>query len=77
MFQRRVKTNHKPGKGPLLIHCDGGVARTGTYIAIENALCQVAKESVVDIAGTVYKMRRQRMRMIQGQVRCHHVSCVG
>ncbi len=68
MFQRRVKSSHKPGKGPVLVHCDGGVSRTGTYIAIDNALDQAARESVVDIAGTVCQLRRQRMKMVQGRV---------
>ena len=68
MFQRRVKSHHKPTKGPILVHCDGGVGKTGMYIAIDNALAQAARDSVVDIAGVVCQMRRQRMKMVQGRV---------
>ena len=68
-FLRRVKSQHKPTKGPVLIHCDGGVGRTGSFIAIDIALAQAAKESVIDIAGIVFQMRKQRMKMVQSQVK--------
>ena len=70
MFMRRVKSQHKPTKGPILIHCDGGVGRTGTFIAIDIALSQAAQESVVDVANIVCQMRNQRMKMVQAQVFC-------
>ncbi len=56
MFLRRVKSHHKPTKGPMLIHCDGGVGRTGSFIAIDIALSQASNESVIDTAGIVYRM---------------------
>ncbi len=68
MFQRRIKSQHKPTKGPILIHCDGGVGRTGAFIAIDIALAQAARESLIDVAGIVFEMRKQRMKMVQSQV---------
>ena len=50
--------------------CSAGVGRTGTFICIDNVLEQVKKEKVVDIAGTVNKMRHQRMKMVQTSVSC-------
>jgi len=48
------------------------VGRTGTLIAIDIALEQAAKEGAVDIPAVVYKIRRQRMKMVQTVVSKHN-----
>ena len=45
------------------------MGRTGTFIAIDTALEQAAKEGMVDIAGIVCRLRDQRMKMVQTAVR--------
>ncbi len=67
-FHRRVQSLYQPSKGPILIHCSAGVGRTGTYIAIDNVLSQIAAEGLVDISGAIVKARNQRMKMVQTQV---------
>eukprot|EP00731_Ephydatia_muelleri_P019059 Em0011g1099a len=67
-FHRKVKSQHDGSKGPILVHCSAGVGRTGTLIAIDTVLEQIEKEGLVDIAGTIRKMRRQRMKMVQTPV---------
>ncbi len=67
-FHRRVQSQHKPSKGPLLVHCSAGVGRTGTYIALDNILDQIAAENVVSVSSTIVKARKQRMKMVQTQV---------
>ena len=51
----------------FFIH-SAGVGRTGTYIAIDNVLEQIEKEQVVDIPGTITKIRKKRMKMVQTHV---------
>ena len=41
------------------------MGRTGTLITIDSVLEQVEKDGMVDIAGTVNKIRQQRMNMVQ------------
>ena len=53
--------------GVILTH-SAGVGRTGTLIAIDTVLEQIEKEGLVDIAGTIRKMRRQRVKMVQTPV---------
>ena len=48
--------------------CSAGVGRTGTLICIDNVLEQIKKENKVDIAGTINKLRHQRMKMVQTPV---------
>ncbi|XP_064386154.1 uncharacterized protein LOC135334773 isoform X2 [Halichondria panicea] len=66
-FHRRVQSQHKPSKGPILIHCSAGVGRTGTYIAIDNVLDQISVDGLIDISGTIVKSRNQRMKLVQTQ----------
>ena len=44
------------------------MGRTGTFICIDGILEQIKKESVVDIAGTITRIRHQRMKMVQTPV---------
>ena len=53
----------------ILRTCSAGVGRTGTFICIDIVLEQVKKENKVDIAGTINKLRHQRMKMVQTPVR--------
>jgi len=52
-----------------------GVGRTGTLIAIDIALEQAAKEGILDIPAVVYKIRRQRMKMVQTVVSKYNSCC--
>ena len=48
--------------------CDvssAGVGRTGTFLALDYLIEQAATEGIVDIYGTVDRMRTERVNMIQ------------
>jgi protein tyrosine phosphatase len=51
------------------LYNSAGVGRTGTFIALDILLQQMAHEKVVDIYGCVQKLRQQRMLMVQTKVR--------
>ena len=54
--------------------CSAGVGRTGTFICIDIVLEQIKKENVVDIIGTIRKLRKQRMRMVQSVVSSYTIK---
>ena len=72
-LHQRVMSEWQNVGGPVLVHCSAGVGRTGTFIAMDIALEQANSKRKVDIAGIVNRLRQQRMRMIQTDVRkgCH------
>uniref|UniRef100_A0A8W8NNF7 Receptor-type tyrosine-protein phosphatase kappa n=1 Tax=Magallana gigas TaxID=29159 RepID=A0A8W8NNF7_MAGGI len=51
--------------GPILVHCSAGIGRTGTYIAIDALFKEGQKNSKINIAEYVKKMRENRMNMVQ------------
>ncbi|KAK3738405.1 hypothetical protein RRG08_037042 [Elysia crispata] len=54
-----------PGAGPLLVHCSAGVGRTGTFIALCILLQEAEATGKMDFRSTLWKLRQQRMSMIQ------------
>nr|XP_020139947.1 receptor-type tyrosine-protein phosphatase V-like isoform X2 [Microcebus murinus] len=53
------------GAGPVLVHCSGGVGRTGTFVALSRLLRQLEEEQTVDVFHAVYALRLHRPLMIQ------------
>lgn len=65
-FMKNVKNEiGSTRSGPLIIHCSAGVGRTGTYIAIETLLQQLENENQIDVFGVVYRLRMNRVFMVQ------------
>lgn len=51
--------------GPTIVHCSAGVGRSGTFIAIADAVHRVNSHRPIDVLGTVLQMRKERTGMIQ------------
>jgi len=57
MFMRRVKASNPPDAGSVIVHCSGGVGRTGVFIVIDAMLERIEHEMTVDIYGHVTCLR--------------------
>ncbi|XP_048481180.1 tyrosine-protein phosphatase 10D [Plutella xylostella] len=55
-----------PAPAPVVVHCSAGVGRSGTFIALDRALQQLAaRHDALDVFGIVHQMRRERVWMVQ------------
>ena len=67
-FIRRINEAYSLEKGPILVHCSAGVGRTGTLVALDSLLQQLADEGQVSIFNTVCDLRHQRNFLVQSLV---------
>lgn len=49
--------------------CSAGVGRTGTLIALDVLLQTIDDNKEIDVFGCVSNLRKQRMKMVQTEVR--------
>lgn len=66
---RRLRSK---SSGPVLVHCSAGIGRTGTFIAIDMLLDNLAKHTTgtIDIFDLVQRLRKQRPGSVQTPVSC-------
>lgn len=60
-----AKAHAPSSKAPLLLHCSAGVGRTGTIVLLEAALAMARAEKRVDVMGLLYKLRQQRVNLVE------------
>lgn len=64
-FRRKVHKSYRGLSAPLLVHCNDGIGRTGTFILLDmtlNRICKGVKE--VDMEAAVEHLRDQRAGMV-------------
>ena len=67
-FFRKVNKSYNRKSFPIVVHCNDGVGRTGTYILIDMILNKIVKEAKeIDLAATLEYMRDQRMGMVKNK----------
>jgi protein tyrosine phosphatase len=54
--------------GPIVVHCYGGIGRTGVFLVSHIILTQIERHETVDVYGTTLKLRGDRARMVQTKV---------
>ena len=52
-------------KRPVVVHCSAGVGRSGTFITLDRILQTMDNSDYVDIFGTVWSMRKERMSLVE------------
>jgi protein tyrosine phosphatase len=65
-FRRKVNKCFRGRASPIIVHCNDGVGRTGTYILLDivlNRICKGARE--INIAATLEHIRDQRAKMVK------------
>ncbi|XP_064476684.1 receptor-type tyrosine-protein phosphatase mu-like isoform X2 [Ornithodoros turicata] len=60
-----AKATAPSSKAPLLLHCSAGVGRTGTIVLLDMALAMANAEKRVDVMGLLYKLRQQRVNLVE------------
>ncbi|XP_026325774.1 tyrosine-protein phosphatase non-receptor type 9 isoform X2 [Hyposmocoma kahamanoa] len=50
---------------PIVVHCSAGIGRTGTFLTLDICTARLAAEGLVDVRGTVERIRAQRAHSIQ------------
>jgi netrin-G3 ligand len=59
------RKQHSAGNKPIVVHCNAGVGRTGTFIAMSIAIERIKTEQLVNIFNIVKHLRTQRPNMVQ------------
>jgi len=75
----RLESGILAGDDPIfiLVHCSAGVGRTGTFIALDIMMEQVANGEAVDVFNTVLSIRKARAHMVQSEEQYHFLyKCV-
>ncbi|KAI0209896.1 Receptor-type tyrosine-protein phosphatase T [Lamellibrachia satsuma] len=79
-FRRLVRSFDDHNTGPIIVHCSGGVGRTGTFIALDSLLDQGQADGQVDVFSFACHLRTERMDMVETQeqyVFLHHALLDG
>ncbi|XP_028404578.1 receptor-type tyrosine-protein phosphatase N2-like [Dendronephthya gigantea] len=65
-FRRKVLKCFRSQSCPVVVHCSGGIDRTGTYILIDMVLSKMSRGTKeIDIAATLEHLRDQRPQMVK------------
>ncbi|PIK54092.1 hypothetical protein BSL78_09020 [Apostichopus japonicus] len=65
-FRRKVNKSFRGRQCPIIVHCNDGVGRTGTYILIDLVLTRMTKGAKeIDIAATLEHIRDHRETLVR------------
>jgi len=68
----RIVQEKEAGNSKLVVHCIGGIGRTGTFITVDMAVRQM-NQSHISIDNIILKLRRHRMNIVAHPL--HYLFC--
>ena len=70
-FIGHIRKAHPPKGAPLVVHCNAGVGRTGTFIMLDTMLQRLEQEESLNIYDFLLEIRHQRVKLVQTEVSCN------
>ncbi|XP_012230873.2 receptor-type tyrosine-protein phosphatase H isoform X1 [Linepithema humile] len=76
-FCQIMRRNISANKDFIVVHCSAGIGRTGTLIAIDILLQHLRDDRKLDVFGTVYRLRHNRINMVQRESQYAYIyNCI-
>lgn len=77
-FRRKVNKSYRGKGSPIVVHCNNGGGRSGTYCLMDMVLNRITKGiKQLDVAASLEHLREQRMAVVANQTQYEFVlSCV-
>jgi receptor-type tyrosine-protein phosphatase N len=68
-MRRKVGKCYRGTNTPIVVHCNDGVGRTGTYMLIDMVLNRIVKgkSREIDVAATLEHLRDQRANVVENK----------
>uniref|UniRef100_A0A224Z7L8 protein-tyrosine-phosphatase n=1 Tax=Rhipicephalus zambeziensis TaxID=60191 RepID=A0A224Z7L8_9ACAR len=64
-FLRRIWDFQPHDDHPIIVHCSGGIGRTGTLILVDSMLSQAEAEGEVNLVAHLHAMRQSRVNLVE------------
>ncbi|XP_077549265.1 receptor-type tyrosine-protein phosphatase T-like isoform X3 [Haemaphysalis longicornis] len=64
-FLRRIWDFQPQDDHPIVVHCSGGIGRTGTLILVDSMLSQAEAEGEVNLVAHLHNMRQSRVNLVE------------
>ncbi|CAN8004149.1 unnamed protein product, partial [Ixodes hexagonus] len=64
-FLRRIWDFEPRDDHPIVVHCSGGIGRTGTLILVDSMLAQAEAEGQVNLVSQLHHMRQSRINLVE------------
>ncbi|XP_064476699.1 receptor-type tyrosine-protein phosphatase S-like [Ornithodoros turicata] len=64
-FMKRVREIRQTDTHPIIVHCSGGIGRTGTFILLDSMMDQSEKEGQVNLVEQLRAMRQNRINLVE------------